>query len=91
MKTETYINLRSATGKCEDAHFACMQEWITRRKDPVVGERCRTSARKYKNALEAELAYLKTRPQSAEVIQRIHETLDFLKIIARDISFLSGN
>ena len=91
VRTETYFKLRSTTGKCEDAHFACMRDWIAAKKDPVVAKRCRSSARKYQKALERELAYLKTRPQSAEVIRRIGDASDFLQIIARDISFLSGH
>lgn len=68
-----------------------MKEWLTSRKDPAVAKACLPKALKYKKALEAELAYLNTRPQSAEVIKRIEKATEFLEIVARDVSYLSGH
>jgi hypothetical protein len=89
MQTETYHRLRSTTGKLADEHYHCMQSWLNNRMAGDRTKKCLGHARKYQRALEAELKYLKTRPQTAEVIRRITQTIESLELVTRDLKHLT--
>lgn len=89
MHTQKYHRLRSATGKHADKHYDCITKWLTNKKEPTYVKDCLDSARKYKRAVEAELAYLRSRPHSADIERRIHEAEESLKLIEHDIKALT--
>lgn len=91
MKTETYRKLYSHRGKAADEHYRCMRTWLAKRFDPSVGKGCLAAALEYQKALEKELAYLQTRPQTADVIRRTTETRESITLIAKDIQNLTGH
>ena len=91
MNTQRYRRLNTATARYSDKHVECMTGWVRKsRLDEAYQKKCRTIALKYKEALEKELAYLRTRPPSERIKFRIGVIEDYLNMVADDIALLDG-
>jgi hypothetical protein len=91
MYTVRYFQLSKVTGELSDAHSSCMSEWLRNRADrPEIAKKCYDLAVRYKKALAREIAYLESRPATAQVLRRMSFLLDYTEMVQRDLAVLSS-
>ena len=90
MNTPTYLELASASGRLSDDHYRTLIQWTTSRNADELKHDCVSVANRYMTALEAQIAYLHSIPQTHEVLKALAMAEMYKELLEKDLEMLSS-
>jgi hypothetical protein len=89
MNSPEYQGLASTSAKYSDEFYRCIAEWFSGKRDEKKRTECSEIANSYRNALEAQIAFLRTREQTPQVQRALDITQGYLGLIERETQRVS--
>ena len=89
MRSTTYFELSSATGTLSDEFYKAMTRWCTGKQDNQLRVECNLIARRYREALDAQISYLNSLESSAEIDEAIAKVTNYKNLLEKDLKVLA--